>query len=82
MTVPMTEVMLVFYEGRIEHWLRFGTQDRERVLDRRRRVIAFAFGEISASVRWEANDDGTVMSRLVILRACDPGEFNSTPRGR
>ena len=39
MTAPMTEVVLVFYEGRIEHWLRFGTQDRERILDRRRRVL-------------------------------------------
>ncbi len=41
MTASTTEVVLVFYEGRIEHWLRFGTQDRERILDRRRRVIAF-----------------------------------------
>jgi hypothetical protein len=56
----MTDVMLIFYEGRIEHWLRFGTQDRERILDRRRRVIAFAPGEIFALVRWEANDYGTV----------------------
>ena len=71
MTAPMTEVVLVFYEGRIEHWLRFGTQDRERILDRRRRVIAFAPGEIFAFVRWEANDYGTVLSRLDILRACD-----------
>ncbi len=52
---------------------------RDRVLDRRRRVIAFAFGEIFASVRGEANDDGTVMSRRVILRACDVGEFNGIP---
>ncbi len=44
----MTEVVLVFYDGRIEHWLRFGNQQRERILDRRRRVIAFAPGEIFA----------------------------------
>lgn len=48
MKAPMTEVVLVFYEGRIEHWLRFGTQARERILDRRRRVISFAPGEIFA----------------------------------
>ena len=26
MTARMTEVALIFYDGRIEHWLRFGTQ--------------------------------------------------------
>ena len=72
---------LVFYEGRIEHWLRFGTQDRERILDRRRRVIAFAPGEIFAFVRWESNDYGTVLSRLDILRACDAGEVIATVPG-
>jgi hypothetical protein len=65
----MTEVMLVFYQGRIEHWLRFGTEDCERILDRRRRIISFAAGKIFAFVRWEANEYGTVLSRLDILRA-------------
>src|SRR6266404_5673177 len=77
----MTEVMLIFYEGRIEHWLRFGTPDRERILDRRRRVIAFAPGEIFAFVRWEGNDYGTVLSRFDILRACDAGEVINTLPG-
>src|SRR5439155_12485187 len=72
---------LVFYEGRIEHWLRFGNQQRERILDRRRRVIAFAPGEIFAFVRWEANDYGTVMSRLDIVRACDAREVITTVPG-
>ena len=81
MTAPMTEVVLVFYEGWIEHWLRFGTQDRERILDRRRCVIAFAPDEIFAFVRWEANDYGTALSRLDILRACDAGEVISTVPG-
>src|SRR3984893_4322501 len=77
----MTEVVLVFYDGRIEHWLRLGTKDRERILDRRRRVIAFASGEIFAFVRWEANDYGTVLSRLDILRACVTGDLISTVPG-
>lgn len=81
MTAPMTEVELIFYEGRIEHWLRFGTQERERILDRRRRVIAFAPGEIFAFVRWEANDYGTVLSRLDIFRVCDFGEVITTVPG-
>ena len=81
MTTPLTEVALVFYEGRIEHWLRFGTHERERILDRRRRVIAFAPGEVFAFVRWEANDYGTVLSRLDILRACGAGELVTTVPG-
>jgi len=80
-TARMTEVALIFYDGWIEHWLRFGTQCRERILDRRRRVIAFAPGEIFAFVRWEANDHGTVLSRLDILRACEIGEVISTVPG-
>jgi uncharacterized protein DUF2840 len=80
-TVPVTEVVLVFYEGRIEHWLRFGNQQRERILNRRRRVIAFAPGEIFAFVRWEANDYGTVLSRLDVLRACDAGKVIATVPG-
>src|SRR4051794_14922870 len=81
MTAPMTEVTLVFYKGRIEHWLRFGTQQREQILDRRRRIIAFAPGEVFAFVRWEANDYGTVISLLDILRACGPGEIVTTVPG-
>ena len=71
---PLTEVELVFYEARIEHWLRFGDQSRERILDRRRRVVAFLPGQVFALVRWEGNDYGTVSSRLDIVRACASGE--------
>lgn len=81
MTGALTEVELVFYEGRIEHWLRFGDQSRERILDRRRRVIAFAPGEVFALVRWEGNDYGTVSSRLAIVRACAPHEPVATIPG-
>ena len=77
----MTEVILMFYEGRIEHWLRFGTEDCERILDRRRRIISFAAGKIFAFVRWEANEYGTVLSRLDILRASDAGEIVATVPG-
>lgn len=73
MTAPYTDVQLVFYEKRIEHWLRFGDQSRERILDRRRRVVAFTPGEIFGFVRWEGNDYGTVASRLDVVRAAAPG---------
>ena len=33
---PLTSVGLVFYRDRVEHWLRFGRDAGERILDRRR----------------------------------------------
>src|SRR5258706_13641265 len=81
MAIPMTEVELVFHRDRIEHWLRFGSQDRERIIDRRRRVIAFAPGELFGFVRWQANDFGTVLSRIDILRACGACERIATVPG-
>ncbi len=71
----------MFHRGSIEHWLRFGSQARERILDRRRRVILFAPGEVFAFVRWQANDYGTVLSRLDIVRACGTGERIATVPG-
>jgi Protein of unknown function (DUF2840) len=67
---PLTTVELVFYRDRIERWLRFGRDVEERLLDRRRRLILFAADSVFAFVRWEANDHGTVLSRIDILRAC------------
>jgi hypothetical protein len=81
MAVPMTEVELVFHRDLVEHWLRFGSQDRERIIDRRRRVIAFVPGELFGFVRWQANDYGTVLSRIDILRACGAGERIATVPG-
>ena len=78
---PLTEVELVFYERRIEHWLRFGNPLNERILDRRRRVVAFLPGQVFAFVRWEGNDYGTVSSRLDILRAGASGEPIATVPG-
>lgn len=81
MSNATTEVELVFYEKRIEHWLRFGDQSRERILDRRRRVVAFAPGELFALVRWEGNEYGTVSSRLDVVQARAPGEPIATIPG-
>ena len=81
MTTCVTSVELVWYEKQIEHWLRFGNFIEERFLDRRRRVVTFAPGQIFAFVRWQANDYGTVSSRLDILRCCDSGQPVSTVPG-
>ena len=70
----LTQVELLWFEGRIERWIRFGRPAAERILDRRRRVLSFAPGDAFALVRWRANDYGTAVSRLDILRAARPGQ--------
>lgn len=70
----LTQVELVWIEMQIEHWIRFGREVREQVIDRRRRILFFPPGAVFALVRWAANEHGTVLSRLDILRAVGPGE--------
>lgn len=77
----LTWVELVWYEKRIERWIRFGRVRDERILDRRRRDVAFAPADVFAFVRWQANDRGTVASRLDILQAVGPGMPCSTVAG-
>lgn len=74
----LTQVELVWIEKQTEHWIRFGREVREQVLDRRRRILFFPPGAALALVRWAANEHGTVLSRLDILRAVGPGEACQT----
>ena len=74
----LTHVELTHIEKRIENWIRFGREARETVLDRRRRVLSFRPGSIFAFVRWAANDFGTIISRIDIVRAVRPGETYQT----
>lgn len=69
-----TLVELTWREKRIEYWIRFGLQTYEQVLDRHRRVVGFAPGTVFAFVRWAANDFGTVLSRIDVVRAVARGE--------
>ncbi|GGF11687.1 hypothetical protein GCM10011611_16690 [Aliidongia dinghuensis] len=79
-TGDLTAVELTWYEKRIEHWIRFGRDVAETILDRRRRVLSFAPYTIFAFVRWAANDYGTAVSRIDIVRAVAPGEgFQTLP---
>ncbi len=75
---PRTLVHLTWRENRIEHWIRFGRIAEEQRIDRHRRVIGFDPGATFAFVRWAANDYGTVVSRIDILRAVAPGESYQT----
>ena len=73
-----TDVELFWQEGVREHWLRFGRQVGDRIIDRRRRVVSFAPGAIIAFIRWSANDYGTVSSQIDSVRAVWRGEAYST----
>ncbi len=77
----LTEVELYWLEGRIERWIRFGREVEERILDRRRRVLAFAPDAVFAFVRWASNDHGMLVSRIDILRAVRAGEARTTIPG-
>lgn len=77
----LTTVELVWIEKRIERWIRFGRIAEERIVDRRRRVVGFAPGQVFAFVRWASNDFGTAVSRIDILSACEPHERVTTVPG-
>ncbi|QPC91547.1 DUF2840 domain-containing protein [Mesorhizobium sp. INR15] len=70
----LTSVELTWIEKRIEHRIRFGRAVHETIVNRRRRVLAFAPDSVFAFVRWAANDFGTVISRIDIVRAVRPRE--------
>lgn len=70
----LTHVELSWVEKKIEHWIRFGRVAKERIIDRRRRIVSFAPGNIFAFVRWQSNDYGTILSCLDIVRAVRPSE--------
>jgi hypothetical protein len=75
-----THVELTWIEKRIENWIRFGREAHDQILDRRRRVLSFRPGSIFAFVRWAANDFGTIISRIDIVRAVEPGaSFQTLP---
>lgn len=76
----LTQVELTWVEKKIEYWIRFGQAAQEQILDRRRRIVSFAPDTIFAFVRWAANDYGTILSRIDIVRAVSNGEaFQTLP---
>lgn len=73
-----THIELIWIEGRLEHWLRFGLPVGERIVSRRTRVLHFPPDALFALIRWAANDHGTVKSRIDIVRTIWPGETYTT----
>ena len=65
----LLKVKLIWIEKRIQYWLRFGEPCTEKIIDRRRKTVSFAPGDVFALVRWKSNDYGTVFSAIDILRA-------------
>ncbi|BCH29822.1 hypothetical protein MesoLjLc_17520 [Mesorhizobium sp. L-8-10] len=75
-----TLVELTWREKRIEYWIRFGRRTYEQIIDRHHRLVGFAPDSIFAFVRWAANDYGTVLSRIDIVRAINRGKpFQTLP---
>ena len=73
-----TLVELTWREKRIEHRIRFGRIVDEQRLDRHRRIVSFAPGGVFAFVRWAANEYGTIISRIDIVRSVGAGESYQT----
>jgi len=70
----LTNVELTWIEKKIEHWIRFGAIAEETRIERPRRVVSFNPGSTFAFVRWAANDFGTIIFRIDIVRAVSAGE--------
>jgi len=73
-SAALTRVELTWLEKRVEHWIRFGRDVEETILDRRRRVLSFAPNSTFAFMRWASNDFGTIVSRIDIVRTVERGE--------
>jgi hypothetical protein len=74
----LTHVELVWVKKRVENRIRVGRSAEEHIIDRSWRLVSFAPGSVFAFVRWSANDFGTIISRIDILRAVRTGERCST----
>lgn len=74
----LTLVELTWREKRIEHRIRFGRIVDEHRLDRHRRIVSFAPGSVFAFVRWAANEYGTIISRIDIVRSVAADESYQT----
>jgi len=73
-TASLTDVELIWLRQRTENRIRFGRPVKQQVMDLDRRIVGFAPNSIFAFVRWSANEFGTVLSRIDVVRAVNAGE--------
>ena len=81
MSEAFTRVEIAFYPEHLNHWLRFGTPDRQQDLDRRRSVAFFRPGRVLGYVRWQANEYGTQDWRITVVRTETPSRLLSRIAG-
>jgi hypothetical protein len=77
----LTHIELTWQAKRIEQWICFGRSVGHVRLDEFRRRVSFAPDATFAFVRWAANDYGTILSRIDILRTVHVGQCYSTLNG-
>jgi hypothetical protein len=68
----MTHVELTWVEKKIEYWIRFGRTRTNRSSTAAGVSSPSGPGTVFAFVRWAANDFGTIISRIDIVRAVEP----------
>src|SRR3974390_3856101 len=77
-TSSLTDVELIWLRRRTENRIRFGRPVKQQVIDLDRRIVSFAPNSIFGFVRWSANEFGTVLSRIDVVRAVKAGERYQT----
>lgn len=71
-TPDIAHLDLVWIETRIEHWLRFGCPETSVTIDRYRRRVSFAAGDVFALMRWTATDTGAATVAIDIVHVRPP----------
>ena len=64
-----TRVEIHFLPEFLNYWVRFGEPRQWRDRDRRRAFAYFGAGQVFGYVRWEGNEYGTQLWRLLVVRA-------------
>lgn len=64
-----TRVEIHYLPEFLNHWVRFGEPRHWQDRDRRRAFAFFGAGQVFGYVRWEANEYGTQLWRLFVVRA-------------
>jgi hypothetical protein len=77
-TASLTDVELIWLRRRTESRIRFGRPVKQQVIDPHRRIVSFASDSIFTFLRWSANEFGTVLSRIDVVRAVNIGERYQT----